>query len=386
MQILPDSMPRLRLSAAMIVGNEQDVLANTLASVRPIADQIVVLDTGSTDQTAAIVRQFDVVVSQYPWSDDFSAAQNECLKLADGDWVLWLDAGEQLSSDSAATLREFIDWQADRQHVYTLLVEMPPASGDVAAEQIAQPRLLPGGAKLRFEGRVRETLQPSMAAAGLTLESAPGRIVRHPREYEPARKIRKADRDLRLATLEAAETGQWLTRLLLAAGEAYGTLLAPQNAREAFRKAIAQAPAESSELLEAYYSLLTTASGDPQSSDEVLSVCLEALHVFPFDAQLLMALGNRLQGRGRGDLAVRALEAAVKFGKINRAVWHLAEWKEIAIACLARIRQSQEAGANAISAQDCRNYRLDAGAAEVASPLPHELSPQEKSPDYLRPQ
>ena len=305
MQILPDSVPRLRLSAAMIVGNEQDVLADTLAGVRPIADQIVVLDTGSTDQTAAIARQFEAVVSQYPWSDDFSAARNECLKLADGDWVLWLDVGEQLSSDSAATLREFIDRQADRQHVYTLLVEMPPASSGAAAEQIAQPRLMPSGAKLRFEGRVRETLQPSMTAAGLTLAPAPGRIVRHPREHESARKIRKADRDLRLATLEAAETGQWPTRLLLTAGEAYGTLLAPQNAREAFRKAIALAPAESSELLEAYYGLLTTASGDPQSPDDVLSVCLEALHVFPFDAQLLMALGNRLQGRGRGDLAVR---------------------------------------------------------------------------------
>ena len=143
MQILPDSVPRLRLSAAMIVGNEQDVLADTLAGVRPIADQIVVLDTGSTDQTAAIARQFDAVVCQYPWSDDFSAARNECLKLADGDWVLWLDVGEQLSSASAATLRDFIDRQADRQHVYTLLVEMPPASSGTVAEQIAIPRLMP---------------------------------------------------------------------------------------------------------------------------------------------------------------------------------------------------------------------------------------------------
>ena len=326
------------------------------------------------------------MVCRWPWSDDFSAARNECLKLADGDWVLWLDAGEQLSTASAATLRAFIDRQADRRHVYTLLVEMPPASGSTVAEQIAMPRLLPLGAKLRFEGRVRETLQPAMAAEGLTQESAPGRIVRHTREHEPARKIRKADRDLRLATMEAAETGQWPARLLLAAGEAYGILQAPENAREAFRRAIALAPAESSEMLEAYYGMLTTASGNPQSPDELMSVCLEALHVFPFDAQLLMALGNRLQGRGRGALALRALEAAVKFGKVNQAVWHLAEWKEIAIACLARIRQLQKDRAGEICAPDDRNYRLDAGAAGSVLPSPHEMSPQKKSHNFSTPQ
>ena len=51
----------------------------------------------------------------------------------------------------------------------------------------------------------------------------------------------------------------------------------------------------------------------------------------------------------------------MKFGKVNREVWHLAEWKEIAIACLARICQSQEVRSDAISAQDGPNYRLDAG-------------------------
>ena len=191
-----------------------------------------------------------------------------------------------------------------------------------------------------------------MAAAGLTLESAPGRIVRHPREHEPARKIRKADRDLRLATLEAAETGQWPTRLLLTAGEAYGTLLAPQNAREAFRKAIALAPAESSELLEAYYWSADDRQRRPTIAGRVLSVCLEALHVFPFDAQLLMALGNRLQGRGRGDLAVRALEAAVKFGKVNQEFGTWRNGKKSPSPAWPGYASRRRSAADAISAQD----------------------------------
>ena len=109
MKILPDSMPGLRLSVAMIVRNEQYVLADTLQSVHAIADQVVVLDTGSTDQTLSVARQSGATVGQWPWSDDFAAARNECLKSANGDWVLWLDAGERLDADSAAELREFID-------------------------------------------------------------------------------------------------------------------------------------------------------------------------------------------------------------------------------------------------------------------------------------
>ena len=140
----------------------------------PIADQVVVLDTGSTDQTLSVARQSGATVGEWPWSDDFAAARNECLKLANGDWVLWLDAGERLDADSAAELREFIDRHADRQHVYAILVEIPPLASGASAEQIMQPRLMPARANLQFEGRIRETLQPSMETAEMTIQPAPG--------------------------------------------------------------------------------------------------------------------------------------------------------------------------------------------------------------------
>src|SRR5437660_1581456 len=90
-----------RLSVAMIVRSCAAELAATLRSVRDLADEIVVLDTGSTDGTREVASQCGARVFQQPWADDFAAARNACLAHASGEWVLWLDAGETLPAESA---------------------------------------------------------------------------------------------------------------------------------------------------------------------------------------------------------------------------------------------------------------------------------------------
>jgi len=326
-----EKISRPRLSVAMIVRDEQEVLAASIESVRPIADEIVILDTGSTDQTVAVAKQLGAVVGQAPWDSDFAAARNCCLRQATGDWVLWLDAGERLADDSAAELRQFVDCQADSAKAYMLWVEMPPAEQAACREQVVQLRLIPNRPDLRFEGRVRETLRPSIESAGLQISAAPGRIQRHRRDHDPARKQSRAQRNLRLADLQAAETvGPPPARLHLAVGEAHSDLGEKHHARQAFLAAIEAAEHGSTEQLEAYYGLLTSYDGDRSLADLQLQICLEALEVFPLDAQLLLAMGNCLQERKRADLATRSFEAALKHGQVDLEVWHLAELVEVA--------------------------------------------------------
>lgn len=86
----------MRLSFCMIVKNEAANLARCLSSVQAIADELIVLDTGSTDETVTIAQSFGAQVHHFTWSNDFSAARNEALKYATGDWVLVLDADEVL--------------------------------------------------------------------------------------------------------------------------------------------------------------------------------------------------------------------------------------------------------------------------------------------------
>lgn len=80
----------------MIIRNEEARLANCLASIQPIADEIIVVDTGSTDRSVELAKQFGAVVVCSTWQDDFAKARNEGISLAGTDWILVLDADEEL--------------------------------------------------------------------------------------------------------------------------------------------------------------------------------------------------------------------------------------------------------------------------------------------------
>lgn len=84
------------LSFCTIVKNESANLARCLESIKPYVDEIVLVDTGSTDDTIAIAQQYGATIGHFEWCNDFAAARNHALSLVTGDWVLVLDADEEL--------------------------------------------------------------------------------------------------------------------------------------------------------------------------------------------------------------------------------------------------------------------------------------------------
>ena len=101
---LPDPNRKPRLSVCMIVKNEERFLGQCLASVKDIADELIVIDTGSTDRTVEIAREHGAQVGHFEWCDDFAAARNASIAPATGDWILFLDADEELSPTGKAEL------------------------------------------------------------------------------------------------------------------------------------------------------------------------------------------------------------------------------------------------------------------------------------------
>jgi tetratricopeptide (TPR) repeat protein len=87
------------------VKNEAKALGHCLESVRGLWDELVVLDTGSSDGTWELAASFGARVASFSWADDFSEARNACLALCTGDWILVLDADEALDPTDHATLR-----------------------------------------------------------------------------------------------------------------------------------------------------------------------------------------------------------------------------------------------------------------------------------------
>ncbi len=158
------------LCVAMIVRDAEQLVAQTLDNVESLADHVVIVDTGSIDGTIAAAESRGAKVSAFEWQDDFSAARNHCFAQTTGDWVLWLDAGETLEQREADAIREFVDTQSDPNKAYMLLIKQPRSQNDVAAEQVGRIRLVPRREGLTFSGRIRETMNASLEAAGIELD------------------------------------------------------------------------------------------------------------------------------------------------------------------------------------------------------------------------
>ena len=139
------------LSVCLIVRNEEQFLGRCLDSVRGLANQIVVVDTGSTDRTVEIARAHGAQVHSFTWCDDFSAARNVALEHANGDWVLALDADEEMPPDQHDALRKHLLAEA--------VISWRLPIRDAGREEEGQsyvPRLFRNAPGLYYTGRIHE--------------------------------------------------------------------------------------------------------------------------------------------------------------------------------------------------------------------------------------
>jgi len=145
------------LSASLIVRDESLVLGDCLASIRDVVDEIVVVDTGSVDNSVEIARGYGARVIRHEWRDDFAEARNVGLNAALGEWILYIDADERLSG-------------ADRAIVERLLSGAPEVAFRVllAPDLVSTPyleyRLWRHDPRIRFRGQIHEKVTPAIAA------------------------------------------------------------------------------------------------------------------------------------------------------------------------------------------------------------------------------
>src|SRR5262249_23051971 len=98
----------VKVSLCMIVRNEEANLPGCLESVADLVDEMVVVDTGSTDRPKGVACRYGARVFDFPWVDHFAAARNESLRHARGRWVFWLDADDRLDEENRARLRTLL--------------------------------------------------------------------------------------------------------------------------------------------------------------------------------------------------------------------------------------------------------------------------------------
>ncbi len=242
---LPESIGN-RLSVCLIVKNEEKFLDQCLKSIQGLAEQIVVVDTGSTDHTVDIAKKFGAEVHHFSWCDDFSAARNAALEHATGDWVLMLDADEELPVASQARLH------ADMKRADVIAIRLPLVdSGREAQGKHCVPRLFRNAPDVYYYSRIHEQVFPSLIqfgrAFGMKTAIGTAELLHHGYSKELIQDRNKVERNLKLlrqAVVEFPNDANLQMNLGLELVHTGDVPAALAHYREAFRLMSAQPPAD----------------------------------------------------------------------------------------------------------------------------------------------
>src|SRR5439155_7684297 len=126
-------------------------LASCLRSVADLVDEMIVVDTGSTDRTTEVARQAGAKVFDFVWVDSFAAARNESLRHATGQWIFWLDADERLDEANRQRFRRLLAGVKDENVVYVMRQFSRLEAATRAAAQVDQVRLFRNRPDVRWE-------------------------------------------------------------------------------------------------------------------------------------------------------------------------------------------------------------------------------------------
>lgn len=143
----------------MIVKDEEDCIGRCLESVKDVVDEIVIVDTGSTDKTIEICQSFQARIERFEWNESFADARNYSIEKATGDWIIWLDADEELDAAAKEIFQDgnhFNDFDAITLH----LINYHGDSMDINnTTDIAHTRLFRNNHHLRFINKMHECLE-----------------------------------------------------------------------------------------------------------------------------------------------------------------------------------------------------------------------------------
>jgi len=197
------NVPLPGLTLAMIARNEEGVIARSLESAKGIASDIIVVDTGSTDQTAQIATQFGARVLEKIWKNDFSDARNAALASARNAWILVLDADEYLPVESAAAIASLIRQHPAQDRAFHLIQKSLKKNGrsGICANIV---RLFPNKPSIRYEWPIHEQVVTSLDRAGIPIFDTPIEIL-HTGYADPAANRAKQERNLQILEKFVAE-------------------------------------------------------------------------------------------------------------------------------------------------------------------------------------
>ncbi len=290
-----------KVTLTMIVRNEESNLPACLESAADLFDEIVVVDTGSTDRTIEIAQSFGARVFDFVWVDDFAAARNASLARARGDYAFWLDADDVLDPrerDKLRTLLRNLRAGDDASYVVRCACDSGP-NGEGGRTVVDHVRLFPLREQVRWRYRVHEQILPSLRRSGINVRWSDV-TVRHTGYVDTELRQRKLQRDeaiLRAENDERPGDPFVLFNLGSIATERKDWSGALQHLRASLA---ASAPTDS--ITRKLYALIARSHQMLGQPEVALAACAAGLANDPEDAELLfrVAVIRRHQGDAPG--------------------------------------------------------------------------------------
>lgn len=338
------------LSLCMIVRDAERTLAPALESVRPHVDEMVVLDTGSRDQTPAVAQRLGALVSHMEWPDDFAKARNQSISAARGRWIFWMDADDTIDQANGQALRQLAELDHPAEVLgFVMQVHCPGPAGERSKTVVDHIKLFRNDPRLRFEGRIHEQILPSIRRCGGRVEWTDVHVVHSGADVSAEGRTKKHARDLRLiyAALQSEPDSTFMLfnlGMTLCDAEQY------EQALNALSRSLQLSTPQESHVRKVY-ALLAQCYQALGRLDAATFTCRQGLSLFPDDDELLFRLGVQAEARGELEEAESAFLSVIRsrpekrFSSVDVTIKGAKAW-----ANLARVYARQRRGNDAAEA------------------------------------
>ncbi len=312
-----------RISLCMMVKNEEHNLPVCLQSVADLVDEIIVIDTGSTDRTKEVAEKFGAKAHAFPWVDSFAAARNESIRHATGEWIFWMDADDVVDNENCGKLRALFAGLQDDNAGYVmkcLCLPDPVTQMATSVDHLRLYRNIPG---LSWKYRVHEQILPALRQVKADVRWSDV-VIHHTGYLDTQVREKKLARDLRLLSLDQTENPNNPFILFN-----LGCVFQEQNrlgeALLKLRRSLELShPTDS--IVRKLYALIGQCHNNLGQSQEALAACRQGRSYYPDDVEILFQEGMAYRRLGDVPTAIGRWEEVLRippgahFASINTGI------------------------------------------------------------------
>ncbi len=303
----------MKISACWIARNEEKNLPRSIDSVKGVVDELIVVDTGSTDGTIEVAKNFGAQVIETEWANDFSTPRNLALENATGDWIIFLDADEYFPEGAADNIRPTINLAVQRRKIALLikLVNIDIDKNNELLDSTYLCRVFKRG--LHYVGRIHEELRTEENKSVDKILPVPDSVMQIVHTgYSSGVNREKADRNLKMLLAEL-ETTDEPERIYGYLAQCYNGLDDAANAERYARLDIEHGRKDTTFASSSHRILIKILSGaDVDRLEERLSEATRAVEDFPSLPEFRAELAECLAASGEYARAMREMRQAIR--------------------------------------------------------------------------